>query len=101
MRDDALGALALGLQRGQRPVDLLGGHALSLEIEPDRGVALPPLGQGSCAIAREPPVVHDAGVPQPSDGLLGLVWPHSGTRQPLAEPLLGEVPPGERARGEL
>src|SRR3989442_15252870 len=56
--DDPSGPLAFGLQGGKRLLDRVAANALSLQIEPDRGVSLATLGQRAGAIRREPEVVH-------------------------------------------
>jgi hypothetical protein len=97
--DDAPGTDGLGVERGQRRLDVLGSDATGLEVMLDQQVAgtapCEELGAALCQAF----VVDRAGTHQSLDGFLPHGSRHIPTRESFGELPLGQVAVLERARG--
>src|SRR5919204_3359527 len=99
-RDDACSPLALRLEIGKRRLESRRGDGLPLQVEADRGVAETATGQGRRPGAGEALVVDEPRSTQRVHRLFASRPSDAGAPQPLAQALLREVAPCERAPGD-
>jgi hypothetical protein len=95
--DEAPSPFALGRQLGNRFERGVLADPLFLEPRNDRGVAPACRGKRRGAFAREPAIVDDSDLREPSDRGFRRRLPNPCTDEPLLEATRGEIPPGERA----